>query len=517
MGYPDTNTAQFLLSGFQHGFKLGYCGPRIPLENSNLVSAQNDSYTLNSMLYEEVSLGRIIGPFKYRPISTLRVNPVGLVPKNTGGVRLITHLSFPNTLSVNDFISEEYCHVQYSKFDNAILILQRLGKSAYMAKSDIKSAFNLCPIWPGDFDLLGIKTDLGYWVQKMLPMGASCSCFIFEKFASFIQWLVVKQTNSDNVDHLLDDFFMAEETYTECLKTVSNFEAVCFDLGVPLSTEKKVGPVTFLTFLGLDIDSVNQTIKVPTEKIDKAKEALFQLIQCKKITLKRLQALVGLLNFICKAIPAGRAFNRRFYDVMSTAKKPHHFIRVKSGLLEDAKVWIYFLDNFNGTCCFNDMHWVDNETLELYSDASGNSDLGCGCYFQGRWAVFHWPATWHSSIFTDITYLELVPIILAFCLWAYELKNKKIILRSDNNALVQIINKKSSKNTQVMHLIRHLVLLSLENNIQVKAVHVAGKQNVICDAISRFQWTRLFQFLPKHAAKQPAPLPDQFLQLFNLK
>lgn len=517
MGYPDSTTAQFLFSGFQNGFKLGYCGPRISIENNNLVSAKNDSITLNSMLYEEVSLGRILGPFKVRPIATLRVNPVGLVPKNTGGFRLITHLSFPNALSVNDFISEEYCHVQYSKFDNAVAILQRLGKSAHMAKSDIKSAFNLCPIWPGDFDLLGIKTDLGYWVQKMLPMGASCSCFIFERFASFIQWLVEKHTNSANIDHLLDDFFMAEKTYTECLESVHTFETVCADLGVPLSIEKKVGPVTVLTFLGLELDSVKQTIKVPQEKIDKAKEAMLQLIQCKKITLKRLQSMVGLLNFICKAIPAGRAFNRRFYDVMSTAKKPHHYIRVKPGLLEDAKVWIYFLNDFNGTCSFNDMYWEDNESLEFFSDASGNSKLGCGCYFQGRWSFFRWPATWHSSIFVDITYLELVPIILAFCLWAKELLNKKIILRSDNNALVQIINKKSSKNANVMHLIRYLVLLSLEYNIQVKAVHVAGKQNTICDAISRLQWDRLFQCLPKHAAKDPLPVPDQFLRLLSLR
>ncbi len=50
-----------------------------------------------------------------------------------------------------------------------------------MGKQDIKSAFNLCPIYPGDFDLLGIASPQGYWIQKVLPQGTAISCAIFEK------------------------------------------------------------------------------------------------------------------------------------------------------------------------------------------------------------------------------------------------------------------------------------------------------------------------------------------------
>lgn len=517
MGYPDQTDAKFLLSGFQSGFKLHYSGPRIPMQSNNLISAKQESVKLNEILLKDRALGRIIGPFAFQPISNLRINPVGLVPKSDGGWRLITNLSFPNGLSVNDFIDEEFCHVQYSKFDNAVQMVQRLGISAYMAKSDIKSAFNLCPIWPGDFDLLGVKTDLGYWVQKMLPMGASCSCFIFEKFATFVEWIVARKAESNNIDHLLDDFFMAGNSLESCLNLVSIFESVCLDLGIPLNEEKKVGPVTNLIFLGLELDSVTQTIRVPFPKVQKAQNALVSLITSKKIRLRQLQSLVGQLNFICKAIPAGRAFNRRFYDVMAKVKKPHHYIRVTADLLDDAKVWLVFLDNFNGLCSFNELNWIDNLALELFTDASGNKKLGCGCYFQGRWSVFHWPDSWDDSVFSDITYLELVPIVLAFCLWGHELTAKKVILRSDNEALVKIINKKSTKNAKVMHLIRFLVLLSLQCNIQVKAVHIAGTKNTICDSISRFQWQRLQQCLPEHASKTPSPVPETFLQLFNLR
>ena len=83
--------------------------------------------------------------------------------------------------SVNDFISSEFRHVRYAQFDQAVNIVQNIGRNAFCCKADIKSAFNLCSVWPGDFDLLGLKSDHGYWVQKTLSQGSACACFIFEK------------------------------------------------------------------------------------------------------------------------------------------------------------------------------------------------------------------------------------------------------------------------------------------------------------------------------------------------
>jgi hypothetical protein len=91
------------------------------------------------------------------PILNLRVNAIGLLPKRSGGWRLITNLSFPTGNSVNDFISPEFSHFKYAFFDEAVIIVQNLGKYAFMAKVDIKCAFNICPCWPGDFDQ-------GFWI-----------------------------------------------------------------------------------------------------------------------------------------------------------------------------------------------------------------------------------------------------------------------------------------------------------------------------------------------------------------
>jgi hypothetical protein len=101
-------------------------------------------------------LGRIAGPFQNRPISNLRCSPIGVVPKKTGCWRLITHLSYPPSNSVNDYIDEQHTAVHYSSFDNAVSIVKKLGKGALIGKKDIKSAFRLLPCYPGDLDLLGL-------------------------------------------------------------------------------------------------------------------------------------------------------------------------------------------------------------------------------------------------------------------------------------------------------------------------------------------------------------------------
>ena len=88
------------------------------------------------------------------------------------------------------------------------------------------------------------------------------------------------------------------------------------------------------------------------------------------------------------------------------------------------------------------------------------------------------------GILNDITFLELFPVVVALCIWGEQLKNKKVIFNIDNQSVVHIINKKSSKSVRVMSLVRHLVLSTLQYNIMTKALHISGISNKIADALS---------------------------------
>lgn len=87
-------------------------------------------------------------------------------------------------------------------------------------------------------------------------------------------------------------------------------------------------------------------------------------------------------------------------------------------------------------------------------------------------------------MYREITFLELVPIVLGVLIWADSLKNKELLLHIDNLSLVYIVNHKSSKNNRIMKLVRLLVLHTLKYNIQIRAQHIPGIKNQIAGAIS---------------------------------
>ncbi|VDI08972.1 Hypothetical predicted protein [Mytilus galloprovincialis] len=159
--------------------------------------------------------------------------------------------------------------------------------------------------------------------------------------------------------------------------------------------------------------------------------------------------------------------------------------------------------------------WTDNDILQLYTDSAGNAELGCGSYFNGKWAQFKWPDSWVGlHILQDITFLELIPILLALCIWAPLLKNSKILFRTDNIALVDILNKRTSKSKRVMSIIRPFVLRSMNYNIQFKAKHIVGAKNNIADALSRFQLEK-FKRLAPLAEDTPEIIPQEFIDLIS--
>lgn len=79
--------------------------------------------------------------------------------------------------------------------------------------------------------------------------------------------------------------------------------------GVPLSTEKTQGPVTVLSFLGIEIDSVKMVFRTQ-EKLDKLRDLISGFLRVKSVTLRQAQLLLGSLVFACRVMPMGRVFSR---------------------------------------------------------------------------------------------------------------------------------------------------------------------------------------------------------------
>lgn len=502
--YPNTSAAITLKEGFSHGFKLGYEGKRAPRNSDNLKSVERDPPTVSQKLEKEIKLGRMAGPFTQPPFNNLIISPIGLVPKaETGKFRLIHHLSHPEGESINDGINREVCAVKYSNFDDAIELVVRAGKGANLAKADIESAFRLLPIHPDDFSLLGIKFQGQFYVDKALPMGASCSPAYFEMFSTFLEWATKRESKSNSIVHYVDDFCLIAPDRPSCQRLISCFENVCAKLGVPLASDKSEGPATRLVFLGLEIDSVQQLVSIPHSKLHKIIAKVQGALDRNSITLRELQSLIGSLSFVCKAISPGRAFLRRLIDLSCNVRKPWYKIHLSKAAKGDLQMWMIFLRNFNGCAMIPDQFWREDCDLQLFTDASG--DIGFGGFFSDKWFQGRWPQAINHTT-RSIAWLEFFPIVVAVALWSESLQGKRIIIRSDNAAAVSIINKQSSKCPRIMGLVRFFVLQCLKSNVAFKAHHIPGKDNTIADALSRFQMPRFREAAP-HAEPCATTVP----------
>ncbi|XP_021347069.1 uncharacterized protein LOC110454687 isoform X1 [Mizuhopecten yessoensis] len=506
-GY-DKSKLNFLQDGFKQGFRLQYEGPRIFRDSRNLKSALDNMQILKDKIQKEIYHGRCFGPYHTPPFTNLQISPLGLVPKKEPNeFRVIHHLSFPEGSSINDGIAPENSTVVYQTIDQAIQLIKHYGPNSFLAKTDIESAFRLIPIHPDDYELLGFKIDDKFYFDRVLPMGCSISCRLFEAFSSAIHWILEHKFQVSGVVHVLDDFlFVGPPDSRKCLDDLNNFLSFCSDTSIPIKQSKTELPTTVLTFLGIELDSKAMVARLPLDKVEKMRALLDSFSRRQKVTLKELQSLIGLLNFACRVISPGRTFLRRLIDLTCGLTKPYHHKRLNKEARCDLAAWKIFLDSFNGTFMFLSDRWETSEQLRFYTDAS---NLGYGGFFQTSWMYGEWPLHWQSF---HITVKEFFAIIVALELWGPSLTNRCIIFYCDNHAVVDIINKQTSKDKTLMKLVRRFVVTTLKLNILFTARHIPGKSNILSDHLSRLQVDSFHQLAP-YMDTDPTPIPVQLMQL----
>lgn len=204
-----------------------------------------------------------------------------------------------------------------------------------------------------------------------MPMGCSSSCKTFETFSSALEWIAQNKLKINHILHLLDDFLIIAPSYKLCQEQLNLFVDLGGYLGVPIAPEKTCGPDTTLCFADMELDSVLCEARLPLEKIIKCLSSIVEFLKRKKVTLKEIQPLTGLLNFACSVVVPERAFLPRLIDLTTGFRSPYHFIRMTREVKADLTVWQSFLSGFNGKSFFMDDTWYSSERLNLFTDASG--------------------------------------------------------------------------------------------------------------------------------------------------
>ena len=307
--------------------------------------------------------------------------------------------------------------------------------------------------------------------------------------------------------HYLDDvLFLGPPNSGECRKSFLTALATCNELGVPVAVEKLEGPTTCVRFLGIELNSLSMSLKLPERQMASLKSGLASLVWAKCVCdLHQLQSLIGHLVHACQVLPLGKAFlNHLFHLANST--HPGHTRRLNCLARADITWWQIMCDGWSGIL-FHQFLQLHQPAHHLFTDASGT--WGCGVWSAPFWFNLQWS---EGNPLHSIVLKELFPVVLACAGWGRRWTVTYIPCHSDNVAAVSQVNRLHARDHLASHLLRCLALFMAKFDFSLRAVHIAGRLNTGADYLSRGR-VQPFVTIHSSASHFPTQVPQELVDM----
>ena len=107
-----------------------------------------------------------------------------------------------------------------------------------------------------------------------------------------------------------------------------------------------------------------------------------------------------------------------------------------------------------------------------------------------------------------MTYLEIVPVLLACIVWGRLWGGQRVVVYSDNMGVVGCWSRGWARESRTMAVIRHMLFLAATGNFILDVKFVPTQLNSAADALSRGLIDRFRKQCPQ-AVQAPTPLPEE--------
>mmetsp|Transcript_20534 Transcript_20534/g.53064 ORF Transcript_20534/g.53064 Transcript_20534/m.53064 type:complete len:625 (+) Transcript_20534:1728-3602(+) len=443
----------------------------------------------------------------------LSVTPLGVVPKH-GSYDEIRMIFDCRRSGLNSAIPDFPFH--YKEVNRAC---QSLKPGCWMAKVDIKSAFSQLHLRPTDWRHLGFMWNNTYYHMKRMPFGAKSAPYIFSLVGDAVSRVFLASAPAGLLDlvNYLDDFLIIAESEAACAAALAAFMALLASLGLGVRTDKTVLPTQRCEFLGVVLDSVSYELTVSEDRLDGIRLELQPLIRKRATSVSVLESLCGKLGWLARANPLCRPYLRRLLNVVHQRtfqvrrngrrrKFPggHQFVRLNQMTLEDLRWWLHAVHSWHPRHLYPED--APGRCVAIFSDAS---DDGWGATAHGE---LLYDSGFAGEIFSHIYPKEMFAVLRAAENWGHKWRGQRVLAFVDNKAVVDSINKHSTRCTETLPLLRKLNLLEVEFGFRLRATHIRGIENTLADALSRKDKWHLIDSIrkPPQWVQRPVRLWNKF-------
>ena len=150
-----------------------------------------------------------------------------------------------------------------------------------------------------------------------------------------------------------------------------------------------------------------------------------------------------------------------------------------------------------------------SETLQFWTDASKNPNLGFGCVFENNWTYGRWNAQHILDTNASIEYLELFALCAGVLTWEKKIANRRVTIFCDNQAVVQMVNNNTSSCRNCMILLRILTLNNLKYNQRIFVKYIRTNLNKLADSLSRLKFGLFWKYASPGMSLFPSDLPKR--------
>lgn len=280
--------------------------------------------------------------------------------------------------------------------------------------------------------------------------------------------------------YYIDDSLIEADNFAQCEQHANVLVDLLEKLGFFVNREKSaLVPSTTIHYLGHILDSVKFKVFLPDEKIDKIITYSDTLLNKKVFTIREIARLIGLFTSSLHAINLDALFFRYLdRDKVQALTRENNNYDAEMLLSEFSRNeiiwWKKHVRIKNGK-------WIRDPKVDVYLETDA-SKAGWGANLNGKTTGGRWSET--ESVL-HINILEIMAIKFAPQSLCQNMENTHICIRSDNSVAVSYINNQGGSILSLFEEAKSIWLWCDVKNIIISAVHIAGKNYVTADHMSR--------------------------------
>ncbi|KAJ7129202.1 hypothetical protein C8R44DRAFT_615205 [Mycena epipterygia] len=508
------------------GFPITYNNSQI------LPKTEREREFLESQSKEEEDAGRHSRVFGPDLLPGMYSTPVLAVPKpHSDKLRLCSHMSAGQFCQNNMMDRAETKGARLDTlhgFIAALLVYRRSNpdKCLVAFKSDVKGAFRLIsshPLWQikqvvttnypthGDVDDGVNRGPLIRCVDWRSCFGSRGSPRLWNSVMGLVLWVAIHFRLILDIFAYVDDLYGWDEEgnsrhypgYNQMMPAKQVAVLELWDhIGVPHSREKQVWGAV-LVIIGFLVNVNEMTVTLPTD----AKDNLILVVEdfirspTRKRSLHDWQQLAGWINWSFNVYPLLQPALCHVYLKISEKENAFATVYINLDIKRDLSWFLDHVRRSSGIFMFNAIDWnphVDADFTILCDACPAGMGFWTAELLLGFYAAVPADAPKNTIFFWEAT------CVLSALEWFCNSQRTtlpagrpaRLTIFTDNLNSVQILSSLSAEPAYNV-LLKAVVDLLIEHDVNLRVLHIRGEDNTVADAISRSNFSLVHSLVPE--------------------